>query len=123
MIEVFCEFEFSAAHALPLLPASHKCHRLHGHNYRVTVALEGDVDDSHAWIFDYADLDRIWRERVHAVLDHQNINEVLKNERTTSEFLAAWIADQIEQGLPNSVAVSEVVLWETGHFGARWTSK
>lgn len=30
-------YRFEAAHHLPMLPETHKCHRLHGHNYKVEM--------------------------------------------------------------------------------------
>ena len=44
MTEVFSEFTFEAAHRLPNVPEDHKCARLHGHSFRVTLHVEGDVD-------------------------------------------------------------------------------
>ena len=37
--------QFQAAHHLPLVPADHRCHRVHGHNYQLTLyaASEHDV--------------------------------------------------------------------------------
>jgi len=29
-----------------------KCERLHGHNYRATVEIEGDLDENH-YVFDF----------------------------------------------------------------------
>jgi 6-pyruvoyltetrahydropterin/6-carboxytetrahydropterin synthase len=37
-------FQFEAAHLLPRLPESHKCRRLHGHSFKVEVAIEGPCD-------------------------------------------------------------------------------
>jgi len=40
-VAVYCEFEFEAAHFLPHVPEDHKCHRMHGHSYHVTIYVEG----------------------------------------------------------------------------------
>ena len=37
------QFRFEAAHRLPHVSADHKCARLHGHSFAVTVWVEGDV--------------------------------------------------------------------------------
>ena len=37
-------FSFEAAHLLPNVAEGHRCHRLHGHSYRVELQLEGPVD-------------------------------------------------------------------------------
>ena len=44
-MEIFKEFTFEAAHRLPYVAPGHKCGRLHGHSYRVTVHLDGEVSD------------------------------------------------------------------------------
>ena len=41
-----------------------KCERLHGHNYRATVEIEGDLDDNH-YVFDFIAL----KNRTKAITD------------------------------------------------------
>ena len=42
-------FQFEAAHLLPHLPKSHKCRRLHGHSFRVEIAVSGPCDPKLGW--------------------------------------------------------------------------
>ena len=49
-------FQFEAAHLLPHLPRSHKCRRLHGHSFKVEIAVYGRCDPKLGWLMDYADL-------------------------------------------------------------------
>jgi len=37
-------YRFEAARYLPLVPEGHRCRNLHGHNYRVTIVLRGNLD-------------------------------------------------------------------------------
>ena len=37
-------YRFEAAHFLPKVPAGHKCARMHGHSYRIEIAIEGELD-------------------------------------------------------------------------------
>ncbi|MBI4799980.1 MAG: 6-carboxytetrahydropterin synthase, partial [Desulfarculus sp.] len=46
------QFSFEAAHRLPLLPAGHKCARLHGHSFGVEIAVQGPVDEQAGWLVD-----------------------------------------------------------------------
>ena len=46
-----------------------KCERLHGHNYRASVEVEGPLDENH-YVFDFIALKRLTRELVDA-LDHR----------------------------------------------------
>ena len=59
---------FSSAHFITL--AGHQCESLHGHNYRVGVTVEGDVDPECAFVVDFAVLKRIVRPYVQA-MDHR----------------------------------------------------
>lgn len=80
---------FEAAHSLPYVCAGHKCGRVHGHSYRVTVRVRGEVQTSGpeaGMVCDFARIDRVGRG-----LDHRTLNELDGLENPTSELLAAWI--------------------------------
>jgi 6-pyruvoyltetrahydropterin/6-carboxytetrahydropterin synthase len=85
---------FSSAHFITL--AGHKCESLHGHNYQVTVAVEGTLDPECAFVVDFAVLKRVLRPHVDA-LDHRvllptlNPKLVLRDEgdRTVVDYLGA----------------------------------
>lgn len=59
---------FSAAHFLTI--PGHKCERLHGHNYGVSLTVEGGVDDATGFVIDFAVLKAILRPALEAV-DHR----------------------------------------------------
>jgi 6-pyruvoyltetrahydropterin/6-carboxytetrahydropterin synthase len=59
---------FSAAHFLTI--AGHKCEALHGHNYVVTVVVEGEIDRESGFVVDFAVLKRILRPAIDR-LDHR----------------------------------------------------
>jgi len=99
------DFRFEAAHWLPKVPPDHKCRRMHGHSYRVSVTIEGDLDPELGWLMDFAAID----EQVDPVikkLDHYTLNEIPGLENPTSEFLAAWLWNRIEPALPLLVELS-----------------
>ena len=58
---------FSAAHFITY--GGSECEHLHGHNYRVAVSLEGDVNED-AYVYDFVALKDRMRELVDA-LDHR----------------------------------------------------
>lgn len=91
--EIEKRFRFEAAHRLPNVPAEHKCARLHGHSFRVTIRVTGPVDATSGWIVDFAALSRAW-EPLHAALDHRYLNEVAGLENPTSELVARYIAER-----------------------------
>jgi 6-pyruvoyltetrahydropterin/6-carboxytetrahydropterin synthase len=102
-------FRFEAAHRLPRVPAGHKCARLHGHSFRIEVAVRGPVDERTGWLFDYADLEAAWAP-LHAVLDHNYLNEVPGLENPTSEVIARWVWDRLVPTFPN---LERVTVFET----------
>jgi 6-pyruvoyltetrahydropterin/6-carboxytetrahydropterin synthase len=104
-MEIFRDFTFEAAHRLPHVPAGHKCARLHGHSFRVTLHVRGEVGARSGWVMDFADLKTAF-DPLHAVLDHGYLNEVQGLENPTSENLARWIWDRLAPSLPGLSAVT-----------------
>jgi 6-pyruvoyltetrahydropterin/6-carboxytetrahydropterin synthase len=99
------DFRFEAAHRLPRVPEGHRCRRLHGHSYAVTLVLEGEPDADLGWLLDFAAID----ERALPIiseLDHQVLNEVSGLENPTSELLAVWLWRRLLPQLPALVEVS-----------------
>ena len=103
------EFRFEAAHLLPKVPAGHKCRRLHGHSFKVEVAVRGLVDENTGWFLDYQHLYDAWAP-LHAVLDHNYLNDVPGLENPTSEVLSKWIWDKLKPSLPS---LQRITLYET----------
>ena len=90
------EFYFAAAHRLPRYEGP--CFRMHGHNYRFFVAVEGDVDPRSGMIADFGDIKRIVQEHVLARVDHRDLNDLLENP--TAENIARWIWEALAPHLP-----------------------
>ena len=116
-MEIYKVFHLEAAHRLPQLPASHKCHRLHGHSFRVEVHVAGEPDGRNGWIMDFADL-KLAFAPVFDALDHRYLNDVSGLENPTSENLARWIWSKLKPGLPG---LSKVVIAETCTSGCIYT--
>ncbi|HSN97730.1 MAG TPA: 6-carboxytetrahydropterin synthase QueD [Candidatus Nanopelagicales bacterium] len=103
------EFRFEAAHRLPKVPPGHKCERLHGHSFRIEVAIRGPVREETGWVIDFADLEEAWAP-LHATLDHHYLNEVPGLENPTSEVIAGWIWARLKPTLPG---LSRITVFET----------
>jgi 6-pyruvoyltetrahydropterin/6-carboxytetrahydropterin synthase len=102
-------FTFEAAHVLPHHPG--KCGRLHGHSYRLEVALEGPLQRAGAaagMVEDFEVVSRVVKGAVVSQLDHRSLNELIENP--TAELILAWIWERLAPELP---ALIELVLWET----------
>ena len=102
--EISRSFRFEAAHLLPHAPEGHKCRRLHGHSFGVTVFVVGMLAEPEGWVCDFAEISEAWRP-LHDELDHRYLNEIAGLDNPTSELLAAWIWDRLRRALPGLSAV------------------
>jgi 6-pyruvoyltetrahydropterin/6-carboxytetrahydropterin synthase len=103
------EFRFEAAHLLPRVPPTHKCRRLHGHSFKIELAIKGPVDESTGWFLDYGVLYDAWKP-LHAELDHNYLNDIPGLENPTSENLARWIWERLKPAL---APLERVTVFET----------
>ncbi len=115
-MEIFKEFRIEAAHHLPNVPEDHKCRRLHGHSFRISVHVEGPVGASTGWVRDFAEISAAVEPLVEQ-LDHRYLNEVPGLENPTSEHLAEWVWDRLLPALPE---LSRVVVHETCTSGCEY---
>ena len=103
-MEIYKIFRFESAHRLPNTPPTHKCHRLHGHSFRVKLSVSGAPGAQTGWIMDFADLKTAWQP-LHDILDHNYLNEIEGLENPTSEVLSVWIWEKLRPTLPELSAV------------------
>ena len=124
-IEIYREFALECAHRLPQVPEGHKCARLHGHTYVVQVYLVGPRDPVTGWVVDYAVLDSLWAEHIHAALDHRLLNEVVGLDNPTCENIGLWIASRLVAPLAAlgiaGLRLASLVIHETERDGCRLT--
>jgi 6-pyruvoyltetrahydropterin/6-carboxytetrahydropterin synthase len=84
---------------------------MHGHSYRLEVALRGPLrtrGPARGMIEDFDRVERVVSERVIDALDHQHLNDYIENP--TVENIVLWIWKRLDGSLP---LLDEVVLWET----------
>jgi 6-pyruvoyltetrahydropterin/6-carboxytetrahydropterin synthase len=103
------EFRFESAHRLPKVPPGHKCARLHGHSFKVEVAIAGLTNPETGWFIDFGELHALWQP-IHDQLDHNYLNEVPGLENPTSENLAKWLWDRLRPALPS---LDQITVFET----------
>jgi 6-pyruvoyltetrahydropterin/6-carboxytetrahydropterin synthase len=120
-MELYKEFTFEAAHLLPNVPPGHKCARLHGHSFGVTVHVEGDVDPEFGWVMDFGDIKAAAKPIIDR-LDHYYLNEIEGLENPTSENLATWIWDEIKSALPEVSAIQVRETCTSGCTYRGWVS-
>jgi len=108
MYRIAKKFSFSASHQIKKLPPTHKCARLHGHNYGVEVILESAALDEVGFIRDYAELDSL-QDYIKEKFDHRHLNDILGDNFTTAEHLARHFYDwcKTQWAETSAVRVSE----------------
>jgi 6-pyruvoyltetrahydropterin/6-carboxytetrahydropterin synthase len=104
------EFQFNAAHRLPLYEGP--CFHTHGHNYQLIVLVESKVDPTTGLSTDFGMIKKIVREHALQAIDHDDLNKVLDNP--TAENVVVWIWERLRPALPELV---ELQLYETPDCG------
>lgn len=107
------EYTFEAAHWLPHVREGHKCGRIHGHSYRVTVIVRGPVQaegPEAGMVMDFAKVDA-FAGPLAARLDHTTLNDHAGLENPTSEHVARWFIWGLRHALP---CLHGVLVRETG---------
>ena len=104
-----------------------KCAQLpgHGHNYRLYLTVEGEVDPRTGFLVDLAALDSLVAERVVDVLDHQHLNAALADfgpgaAIPTGENLVDWVRGRLEGRLPGGARLARIRLEEDEDLAAEW---
>jgi 6-pyruvoyltetrahydropterin/6-carboxytetrahydropterin synthase len=107
-----------------------KCANLpgHGHNYRLWVGVQGEIDPATGFVIDLGQLDELVRERVVERLDHQHINSALPEFGVggaipTSENLVRWIHERLAGELPGGARLVRLRLAEDEDLAAEWTAE
>ncbi len=118
-MEIFKAFTLESAHRLPNVPPGHKCARVHGHSFRVEIAVRGVVDAHTGWVMDFAEIKKAFKP-LYEQLDHHYLNDIEGLQNPTSENLARWIWDRLQPLLPQ---ISQVIVHETCTSGARYAGE
>ena len=122
-MRIFKEATFEAAHRLPHVPPGHRCHNLHGHNYRVRIYAGADELDATGMVLDFVKL-KAALMNVILRFDHHNINEVppFDTLNPTAEHVACYIAEEVAAAIDDGrVRITECHLWETDRSCAIYT--
>jgi len=134
-IELERTYRFSAAHRYfrpewseaENLARFGRCARApgHGHNYRLTVWIEGEVDAATGFVVDLEQLDGLVRERILDEVDHRHLNDAVAEfaaggEIPTSENLARWCAERLRERLPASCRLTRLRVAEDDDLAAIW---
>ena len=117
MFEVAVEYTFSAGHSLRHYKG--KCENVHGHNYRIRIAVEGQKLNAIGLLVDFVELKKNMRA-VADRLDHQFINDLepFTILNPSAENIAKYFYDELHEGVKGApeqgtVRIANVTVWET----------
>ena len=106
-------FSIEAARSLPNLPEGHPCKNVHGHSFKITLAISGDVDDHTGFVIDFGDIDAAFKP-IHDQIDHSYLNKIDGLDNPSSENLCKWIWAELIPSLPG---LSQIEIKETDSTG------
>lgn len=125
-VRVTRRMHFSAAHRLHRSDWSEERNRdvfgacsnpnWHGHNYRLDVTVEGEVDPETGYVLDLKKLKDLVETRVIGDVDHRNLNldvPWLKGANPSTENLVVAIWQRLASSLPQGTVLKRLVLRET----------
>lgn len=84
---------------------------MHGHSYRLEIAVRGPLQTdgpARGMVEDFDAIKRVVHAAAIDPLDHQTLNDFIENP--TAERIALWIWERLEPAL---AGLDELVLWET----------
>ena len=105
-VELTRDYRFEAAHRLPLVSPDHKCARMHGHSFRIEVAVGGEVDPKTGWLIDFGDITAAVEPLLRQELDHRSLNDVPGLENPTSEHLCRWLWERLRPRFDGLIAIT-----------------
>ncbi|RLD18441.1 MAG: 6-carboxytetrahydropterin synthase QueD [Caldiserica bacterium] len=110
MYRVVVSGSFSSAHYLRGYKG--KCEKLHGHNWKIEVEVEGEELDKKGLLIDFKKLKKILNNILNE-LDHRNLNEVpyFKKKNPSSENIAFYVYKKMKEKIKGLKIVS-VSCWE-----------
>lgn len=104
-MELSTTFDFASSHFLENYKG--KCENLHGHNYKMTITIEGEVKKD-GMIKDFKEIKKIVQKYILEKIDHKHLNEIIDNPSV--ENLIVWIWKNLKTHLPE---LKRIKIYET----------
>ncbi len=123
MYELRVITQFAAAHQLRNFRG--KCEKLHGHNWRIEVFVEGEELNDAGLLIDFKEV-KDATDRISEELDHSFLNELsqFKEQNPSSENIAAYIFAKLSNVLnDNNIKVTKVTAWESDTASSSYIGK
>ena len=108
MFKVEKIFRFEAGHCLEHHDG--ECREPHGHSYKLLVTLKKESliasGPKTNMVIDFNDVSQIVKPMVNSFLDHKWLNDTLKTDSPTAEYIAKWVFDHLKPKLPDLAAIT-----------------
>ena len=89
-MKVYKTFAIESARSLPKLPKGHPCRKINGHSFKITITVEGEINQTTGFVMDFSDIDSAFRPFIE-IIDHAYLNDIKGLENPSSENLCRWI--------------------------------
>lgn len=124
MFELTIIVDFEAAHCIPGYPG--KCSRLHGHNWKVEVLVNGNKLNNLGMVIDFREL-KEEVNRVISTLDHYYLNETeaFREINPTAENIAKYIFHELVNSpvFAENIKVRAIKVWESPHSAVTYSQE
>lgn len=107
-------FEFEAAHNL--IDYKGKCANLHGHSYKLSVSVTGEVDENTGMVADFGEIKKIIKSEIIDQYDHTYLNDMFESNPTAENMVVDFwfmLHKALYEKFGNDVQLYSVKLWET----------
>jgi 6-pyruvoyltetrahydropterin/6-carboxytetrahydropterin synthase len=112
MFEIEKSFYFEAGHSL--VHHDGNCRNPHGHSYTLVVKMRSETLISFGpkrnMVVDFSDISAVVKPVIEEYLDHKWLNDTLKTDSPSAEFIAQWAFHHLAKLLPT---LYEVSIYET----------
>ena len=112
-MEVYKTFTIEAARSLPKLPDEHPCQKVHGHSFKITITVEGNIDEKTGFVMDFIEIDSAFKP-IHELIDHTYLNDINGLDNPSSENLCRWIWKKLG---PSLSGLKKIEIKETDSTG------
>jgi len=99
------DYTFDSAHHLPNTPDGHKCKHMHGHTYKLSIAVEGKILTHEGWVMDFAEISKHVKPII-KTLDHKVLNDIPGLENPTAESIATYFFEQLRYHLKGLYSIT-----------------
>lgn len=99
------------------------CANNHGHQYRLDLVLEGEMNPETGMLINGYDVDKVVKSFLTASFDHKFLNDdvaFFKSRQPTAEWIAVWAFEELKSEFPPHVTLKTVRIYETPELAAEY---